>query len=110
MGEGRGNRRTRSGQGSRAGRRGPRIVLGDSNVVHLAVVITDADQLAVLLSQGVLFRDCTFDGADVTDVYAEEMVFESCSLKQADFSNLACQSLQVTDSNLERANFEKADV
>ena len=78
--------------------------------IHEGLSVNSADQLTALLKKGVVFRNCSFDQADLANFQAEEMKIEHCSLRDADFSNLACRSLRIASSNLERASFEKADI
>ena len=65
--------------------------------IHEGLTIADADQMLDLLKRGVVFKDCVFDDADLTDFDAEELEFEGCSFRKADFSNSSCQSLKISD-------------
>lgn len=79
-------------------------------MIHQGLTITDVDQFAALYRQGVVFRDCRFDEADLIDFDADVLELDRCSLRGAKFTNLVCPGLKLVDCDLRGANFEKADI
>ena len=68
------------------------------------------DQLASLVRQGVTFRECNFDEADLIDFEADALELEQCTLRSVRLTNLFCPELKLIDCDLHEANFERADV
>ncbi len=79
-------------------------------MIHQGLTISGVDQFAGLVRQGVTFRECNFDEANLMGFEADALELEQCSLRGVRLNKLFCPELKLIDCDLHEANFERADV